>query len=152
MLDALVTWRREGAARALPELRWAASGDGLEVREVFPPEAPAWLVAECALEVAPDERALADLHRFQRVYRPLSLWGSWAWPRSLLLEARLLDRLGRRAEARAALSRFEALWVRADPGLPLLAEGKALRRRLGPDGSPVAPVAARRSELQGGKE
>jgi len=134
MLDALVTWRRQGAAAALPELRWAAGGEGLDVTEIFPPEAPAWLAAECALEVAPDERALADLRRFQRVYRPLSLWRSWAFPRSLLLEARLLDGLGRRAEARSALSRLEALWSRADPDLPLLAEARALRRRLGPGG------------------
>jgi serine/threonine protein kinase len=150
VLDALVTWRRQGAATALPELRWAAGGEGLDVAEILPPEAPAWLAAECAIEVAPDERALVDLRRFQRFYLPFGPWRAWAWPRSLLLEARLLDGLGRRAEARAALSRLEALWSRADPGQPLLSEVKALRRRLGPDGSPATPVASRRPELEGG--
>lgn len=150
MLDALVTWRRRGAAAALPELRRAAGGEGLHVTEILPPEAPAWLAAECALEVTPDQRALADLRRFQRFYRPLGPWRAWAWPRSLLLEARLLDRLGRRAEARTALSRLEALWSRADPDLPLVAEAKALRRRLGPGGQVVAPVATRRPALEGG--
>jgi len=150
LLDALVTWRQRGAAAALPELRWAAAGEGLEVTEVFPPEAPAWLAAECAIEAGPPGPALADLRRFQRAYRPLGPWRAWAYPRSLLLEARLLDRLGRRDEARHALSRLEALWAHADPGLPLLAEAKALRRQLGPGGQGSAPVAVRRPEPGGG--
>ncbi len=150
VLDALVTWRRQGAAAALPGLRWAAGGEGYDVGEILPGEAPAWFAAECALEVAPDERALAALRRFQRLYLPLGVWRAWAFPRSLLLEARLLDGLGRRTEARAALSRLEALWSRADPDQPLLSEAKALRRRLGPDGSTAVPVSARRPELEGG--
>ena len=145
-----MTWRRRGAAAALPELRWAAGGEGLEVTEVFPPEAPAWLAAECAAEAGATEEALADLRRFQRAYRPLGPWRTWAYPRSLLLEARLLDQLGRRTEARDALSRLEALWARADPDLPLVAEMKALRRRLGPGGQGAAPVAVRRPEPEGG--
>jgi serine/threonine protein kinase len=146
LLDALVAWRQRGAAEALPELRWAAGGEGLQVTEIFPPEAPAWLVAECAIEAGRDEEALADLRRFQRAYRPLGPWRTWAYPRSLLLEARLLDKLGRRDEARHALSRLEALWARSDPGLPLAGEMRALRRQLGPGGQASAPVAVRRSE------
>jgi serine/threonine protein kinase len=146
LLRALVTWRRDGAAAALPELRWAAAGQGLAVNIILPHEAPAWMAAECALEAGPPEQALADLRRFQRTYRPLGPWRIWAYPRSLLLEARLLDQLGRRAEASAALARLERLWARADPDLPLLAEVRALRRRLGPDGVAAAPAATRRPE------
>jgi hypothetical protein len=151
LLAALVTWRRGGAAAALPELRWAAGHEWLDLTAVFPPEAPAWLAAECALEVEPPERALAGLRRFQRNYRPLSPWRIWAYPRSLLVEARLLDRLGRRGEAQAALTRFETLWANADRDLPLLSEARALRRRLGPGGGSAAPVAVRPLEPGGAR-
>lgn len=135
LLDAIVTWRREGAAAALPELRAMAGGEGVFITAVLPPEAPAWLAAECAAEAEPGGAALADVRRFQRIYRPLGPWRAWAHPRSLLLEARLLAGLGRREEARAALDRLDALWSRADRGLPLLAEARALRRRIDAGGS-----------------
>jgi eukaryotic-like serine/threonine-protein kinase len=151
LLDALVTWRREGAARALPELRALAGGEGLLVAEVLPPEAPAWLAAECAAEAERGEQVLSDVRRFQRAYRPLGPWRLWAYPRSLVLEARLLERMGRRAEAREALARFEALWARADPELPLVGEARALRRRLAASGDGAAPSSdRRRTEREGG--
>ena len=61
-------------------------------------------------------------------------------PRSLLLESRVLERLGRLEEARAALARLEDLLSQADPDFPLLAEARTLRRKLGP-GSRVAATA-----------
>jgi hypothetical protein len=53
-------------------------------------------------------------------------------PRALgLLEAaKCLEKLGRPGEARDRLDRLLALWSRADPDLPALAEAKALRSRL----------------------
>jgi tetratricopeptide (TPR) repeat protein len=51
-------------------------------------------------------------------------------PRVLLLVAKCLDRQGRHEEARAKVDRFLSDWSSADPGLPLLAEGKALQARL----------------------
>jgi hypothetical protein len=136
---AIASWRREGPADALPTLRKVASGDPLPAED-GPPEAPSWYAAECAFEASPDETALEALHRFQRFYYPLGQWRTWAYPRSLLLEARVLDRLGRQGEARAALARLEDLLSKADPDFPLLAEARALRRKLGP-GPSVASTA-----------
>ena len=136
---AIASWRREGPADALPTLRKVASGDPLPAED-GPPEAPSWYAAECAFEASPDETALEALHRFQRFYYPLGQWRTWAYPRSLLLEARVLDQLGRQGEARAALARLEDLLSKADPDFPLLAEARALRRKLGP-GPSVASTA-----------
>jgi eukaryotic-like serine/threonine-protein kinase len=75
---------------------------------------------------------------------------SWALlhPRMLLLLAAAYDELGDRASARARLGTFLGLWKRADPDLPLLAQARALERRLGaarsaslpaPPSAPVPP-------------
>jgi eukaryotic-like serine/threonine-protein kinase len=150
LVDALVTWRREGPGAALPALRKLARADPASV-ESGPPEAASWYAAECALEVAPDEAALDDLRRFQRFFYPMGQWRTWAYPRSLLLEAKVLDGLGRRAEARDALARFEDLWAEADPDQPLVAEARRIRRHLGPGGASFtqAPNGGGR-ESQGG--
>jgi tetratricopeptide (TPR) repeat protein len=77
----------------------------------------------CAVEALSDGR---------RIFMPIMPWwpGPLAYPRSLLMLSRSLDRLGRREEAVRAADKLLALWERADPDLPLLAEAKALRRRL----------------------
>ncbi len=139
LVVAIATWRREGPAAALPALRGLARGDPLAV-EGGPPEAPSWYAAECAFEAAPDAAALEDLRRFQRFYYPLGQWGTWAYPRSLLLEARVLDRIGNRDEARAVLAKLEDLLSQADADLPILAEARSVRRKLG-RGQPVAATA-----------
>jgi hypothetical protein len=130
MLDALVRWRRDGPAAALPDLRRLARSEPRAPTGILPPEGPAWLAAECAVEAGEGEAALADLRWFQRFLYPVGPWRAWALPRSYVLEARVLAGLGRRAEALAALDRLEALWKKADPGQPLLAEARALRARL----------------------
>jgi len=140
LLDALVTWRREGAAAALPRLRRLERGQPRVVTGSVTPEEPAWYVVEASLEVEGPEAALAALRRFQRFYAPVGFGRVWLAPRALVLEARLLDRLGRRAEARQALARFAVLWRQADPDLPLLAEARALRRVLG-QAAPPGPAA-----------
>jgi cytochrome c-type biogenesis protein CcmH/NrfG len=56
--------------------------------------------------------------------------GPVTYPRSLLMLAGSLERLGRHDEAARTIERLLALWRRADPDLPLLAEAKALRKRL----------------------
>ncbi len=55
---------------------------------------------------------------------------SWAYPRSLYLRALAHERLGERAKARETIDHLLILWRRADSDLPLLAEAKALRKRL----------------------
>ena len=107
-----------------------------EARRRHPPGTP----PSAPFEVSPDAAALEDLRRFQRFYYPLGQWRTWAYPRSLLLEARVLDRLGNRDEARAVLAKLEDLLSQADPDFPLLAEARALRRKLG-RGQPVAATA-----------
>jgi hypothetical protein len=57
-------------------------------------------------------------------YRPALL------PRGLLHAALAHERLGDREKARARVDDFLRRWRRADPDLPMLAEAKALRRRL----------------------
>ena len=95
LVEALGAWHQDGAAAALPALREMARGDPFSAEE-GPPEAPSWYAAECAFEASPDETALEALHRFQRFYFPLGQWRTWSYPRSLLLESRVLERLGRR--------------------------------------------------------
>jgi hypothetical protein len=100
---------------------------------------PAWLAAECAVEASPDESALIEIRRFQRFPRPLGPVRMWAYPRSLLLEASVLHRLGRPEEASAALARLEDLLSPADADVPMLAEMRGLRRQIG---APVRSVSA----------
>ena len=140
LVAALVTWRTSGPRAALEALRGLARGEPFTA-ELGPPDSISWYAAECAVEVASDEAALDALHRFQRFYYPLGQWRTWAYPRSLLLEASVLARLGRPEEARATLARLEDLLSGADADLPLLAEARALRRKLGP-GPRVAATAS----------
>jgi hypothetical protein len=130
LTKALIAWRGDGPLSALPQLRRLARADPFSVPSM-PPEAPAWLAAECAVEAELGEAALADVRRFQRFHYPLGLWRAWAYPRSLVMEARLLTELGRQDEAETALDKLDAVLARADPDLPLLTEAQALRRRLG---------------------
>jgi len=152
LVEALDTWRRQGAAAALPALLEVARGYPLSAEE-GPPEAPSWYAAECAFEASPDETALEALHRFQRFYYPLGQWRTWSYPRSLLLESRVLERLGRLPEARAALAKLEDLLSGADADLPLLAEARALRRKLGtgPRVAATAPDPGGRTAREGGQ-
>jgi hypothetical protein len=51
-------------------------------------------------------------------------------PGTTLLLARCQEALGRDGDASATVERFLSDWSGADPGLPLLAEAKAMRTRL----------------------
>ncbi|MGA8890134.1 MAG: tetratricopeptide repeat protein, partial [Anaeromyxobacteraceae bacterium] len=133
LVAALVTWRKDGAAAALPALRGLARSEPAYPWFVSP-EAPSWFAAECAVEASPDGAALEDLRRARRFFYPLGQWKTWTQPRGLLLEARLLARLDRSAEARETLSRLEDQLSGADPDLPLLRDVRALRRELGTGG------------------
>jgi tetratricopeptide (TPR) repeat protein len=135
LVEALVAWRKDGAAVALPALRRLAHGDPVSA-ESGPPEAASWFAAECAVEAVGGRSAVDDLHRFQRFYFPLGQFRTWTYPRSLLLEARLLERLGKPAEAKETLARLEDLLSQADADHPLLRDMKALRRNLGAGGRP----------------
>jgi hypothetical protein len=93
--------------------------------------APLFLYGDLAAEHGRDAEAAAALRRFQALYLPRMMWRAWAWPRSLLRLAQAEARLGHAAAAREALDRLEAAWREAEGDAPLLAEARALRRRLG---------------------
>ena len=69
LVDALMTWRRDGAAAALPTLRRSPGRPG--DAESGPPEAASWYRCRVRRRGGRDEAAVGDLRRFQRFYYPL---------------------------------------------------------------------------------
>jgi tetratricopeptide (TPR) repeat protein len=126
-LEAVAAWRRGQHADAL------ATVAQLEQRAPWVDDAiiPAYLLAALQADGGEPAEVIAAVERFQRVW-PGDIWRGWAWTRALLLSARASERLGRLDEARVGVERALAVLRRADPGLPLLAEARALRDRLGP--------------------
>jgi tetratricopeptide (TPR) repeat protein len=120
-LLAVVKWRggdRDGAVADLRALEAKGSGGA------------SYLLGELLVEARRDREAVAALRAFQG--RHFDFWvRCWAYPRSLLLAAESLERLGDREGARAEVDRLLAIWRRADADLPALAEARALRARLG---------------------
>jgi hypothetical protein len=62
------------------------------------------------------------------IYAPVSVYVLRPWADVLAAES--LVHLGRRDEARARVKEWLAAWSEADPGLPLLAQARALERGL----------------------
>ena len=97
---------------------------------------------EILWELGRDREAIESFRAYRRLrgasWTDISL-DPWHYPRSLYFEAMALERLGERAQALAVADRLLHLWARADPGLPLLAEAKALRARLAGT-VPLAPA------------
>jgi len=122
-----------GLARAtLAALDWGL-GNVFDRRRA----ALAWFTADVLMEKGLAAEAIEALRPFDGSLRiGFHLGGPWL-PRALLLRARAHEELGQRAEAIAQVDRLLAQWSHADPDLPLLAEARALRKRL------AAPVAAR---------
>jgi tetratricopeptide (TPR) repeat protein len=138
--QAVVLWKQGQREAALWRLREIA------VRSSFDADlalAPAYLHGELAAQAGADVEAVEALRDFQSLFLPTMMWRSWAYPRSLVLAAASLERLGRRAEALEQVERLLADWKGADPRLPLLEEARALRSRLVADGAPVRPAAGR---------
>jgi eukaryotic-like serine/threonine-protein kinase len=126
LIDGVMAWRAGRDEEATAHLRAAMDQPLAEVRyQSLAVQAElAWSRQRAAAAVAAAERAMAE---------PWSSGGSWYWlhPRVLLVGAAAAERLGDRARARRHLDAFLTLWRRADPDLPLLAEARALERRLG---------------------
>jgi tetratricopeptide (TPR) repeat protein/predicted Ser/Thr protein kinase len=75
--------------------------------------------------------ALAAAERFRgMVAFGGGYWQTWARPRSLLVEARALDALGRRADARDRVNQLLDAWKRGDRDAPILVEARALAEKL----------------------
>jgi tetratricopeptide (TPR) repeat protein len=82
-------------------------------------------------EAGNDPEAIEALRRFDRSYWiPFGNREVWR-PRSAFLQARSLERLGRKDEARATIEKLLGWWKRADPDIPMLTEAKALAKRVG---------------------
>ena len=93
--------------------------------------APVYLYGELAAEAGRCEEAVGALGRFQRTWQPITMWRSWALPRSRLLLARCEERLGHADRARSQLERLRADWKAAEPGSALKREAEALAAKLG---------------------
>jgi tetratricopeptide (TPR) repeat protein len=124
-LAAVIRWRegdRAGGEAALRAALEAKGGGGAS-----------YVLGELLAEAHRDREAVATLRTFQRKH--FDNWiRCWAYPRSLLLVAESLERLGDADGARAEVDRLLALWARADADLPALERARALRARLGRPG------------------
>ncbi len=123
--QAALAWRSGRREEALSSLRELAKVPEVEHR------APAlWLLARVAFEAGLDPEAVAAVEALRKAPGG-GLWRTWALPQGLLIEARASERLGDRDRAAQTLDRLLGVWKKADPDLPLLAEARALRRKLG---------------------
>lgn len=120
---ALLAWRQGRRGEALAVLRALDRPAG-------------WLVpyyrGALAAEAGHHEEAVEALRRFEK---PMLFWGDalfhpWLQARARLHLARSLDALGRREEGRRYVELQLSRWRQADQDLPLLAEARAVCRKL----------------------
>jgi tetratricopeptide (TPR) repeat protein len=122
-VEAALAWREGDVSRALEPLRAAArEGIGTEDAPLW------WLLAEAELATGHPAEAIAAADRLHT--QGSGMWRTWAWPRALYVKAVALERLNRRDEAAKTVAGLLADWKRADPGLPLLADARALEMQL----------------------
>jgi predicted Zn-dependent protease len=120
---AVDAWRRGSPATAVPILREviARTDDGGAIR----------YLGEILCEGEQPAAGAALLEKWLGRFPSAVSLGMFVFrPRVLIHLAKCQDRLGRRPEARATVQRFLSEWNRADSGLPLLAEAKAMQARL----------------------
>jgi hypothetical protein len=128
-VDAVIRWRGGDRAGARPEL---AALYRQSAGTANPPVIPAsFLYGELLAEEGDDAGAVEALRRFQSLFHPWPDHLGWTLPRSRVLVARSLERMGKRAEAHREIEAFLASWKGADPDLPLLAEARTLHGRVG---------------------
>jgi eukaryotic-like serine/threonine-protein kinase len=121
--EAALSWRRGEPEKALPRLRQLAKESEHDSRGIT-----LWLLSKVALESHREEAAAAAAEGLAKVWA--GAWRSWGYPQALYLAAVARERLGERAKARQMLDHLLDIWKRADPDLPLLAEARAMRKRL----------------------
>jgi tetratricopeptide (TPR) repeat protein len=131
---ALLAWREGEREQALAELQEMARRGPSYSR----PSA-VYLLATIAREEHRHGDLLTLVEALGRAMP--SGWHAVAYPEAVLWAAEAHERLGDRDRARARIEQLLGWWRRADPDLPLLAEAKALCRRLGcqprsPEGKP----------------
>ncbi len=130
MIDGRTACRR--LYRTLREWRTGDHAAALRLLDGFAWGPSDFYRGEILLDAGRPREALETFTAFRR--EPASFDGEWfatfAYPRSLYLSALAHQQLGEKEEARRLLARLFRLWERADPGLPTLAEARALRARL----------------------
>ena len=126
-LEAVLLWQGGWREEGLRRLREIARTSPYDVDFGL---APAFITADLAARSGADADAVEGFRRFRALFIPTAMWRSWAHPRSLLLEADALLRLGRVEEAQAALQRFDEEWSEADADQPLLARAEEVAGRL----------------------
>jgi eukaryotic-like serine/threonine-protein kinase len=124
-VEALAAWHRGDAAGALARLTALDAAEPEPVEGLY----PSYLLAEVASAAGDHRTALEAVERWRR-QRVRGYWHAWAWPRSLLIAARAHASMGDKAAARRELDRLGETYRRADPGLPLTREARALATTL----------------------
>ncbi len=120
---AVDVWKRGRPREAVPILRDALSRneEGAAIR----------YLGEILCEGEDPVEGAALLARWLARYPSAVNLGMFIFrPRVLLQRAACLERQGLRPEARETVERFLSDWAGADPGLPLLAEARAMQARL----------------------
>lgn len=129
---------REGALPWREAVRIASEmAEALGELEAIASPAAGFHRGEILAALGRHREAVEAFRRFRRLRLAASSTGSFGFDavffsRSLHLEALSLEALGAREEARRVNAHLLGLWRRADPDLPLLAEARALERRLRP--------------------
>jgi tetratricopeptide (TPR) repeat protein len=132
-----VSWSDVSKAQ-WPDFRSWRGGDGAQARAALerlaasgPPHnqtVPTYLLALLARREGRDADVVEAADRHARA--PRTFYGIVTVPEVTLWAAEALERMGRTSEARERVDRLLGWWRRADPDLPLLADAKALKRRL----------------------
>ena len=123
VVSAIGLWRSGDPASAAADLRRFSLEAG---------QATLWLLGELELERGGPKEAAAALEGYVRSGAASRDWTS---TRALFRLAQAREELGDHAGARVALDRYFSLLDHPDPDLPLLAEARTLRLRLGPPGA-----------------
>jgi tetratricopeptide (TPR) repeat protein len=123
--ESLAAWRKGDPATAIEGLRRVIARD--------PDAGPFlnWWIAYVAFDAGRDDEATKAMAVYANSREMLSAWRGWGLARLLLKRAGAEERRGDLASARATVEQLLGWWTRADPDLPLLAETKALCRKLG---------------------
>jgi tetratricopeptide (TPR) repeat protein len=122
--QALLAWRQGHKQQALAELDRLARR-GASYSRPF----ALWLLIVAAREDGLHADVVALVDRLARTSS--NLWRAVAYPEAILWAAQAHERLGQRDLARARIEKLLGFWRRADPGLPLLAEARAMCRQVG---------------------
>ena len=126
--DAIAAWRRGETDDALTRIQSIIARYPL--MDMLGP----WWLAYVAFDARQDELALRAVESYERKPWspiPVGMWHPWGLGRLLYKKALAQERMGDHAGAVATVERMLTMWKRADPDLPMLAETKALCRKLG---------------------